>query len=330
MFTGLDEPPPAEPFDIFQPHGPIDPIFIERLLEALHPTQPDYVAASPDRQADLRLVTMHGLAAFHPTDAAQAMLAAQLVALHPHVLDSLRCAAAPEATEANAMRHRGRAATLSRCALATLRTLLRLQGPARRAAARQAEPAGYVFTDISVPASEGFPDTWQGDATLAATDRSTGFGVVGAVADGDGCGFPAFARSAAGARNRADAADHNGEAAAACGGDNWVSGAAKIWGAGTVWGAGTIWQDNHPAPAIGSPDLLPLYDQGSAIEQGGGLPTPRDSDPGQGGAPADGDHPADDRSPWRGENRMHRETPPSRPRRWPPGTMEQWSESSLL
>jgi len=136
---------------IFSPDGPIPPVHIHQLLETLLPTQPGYATATPDRQAELRLATMHSLAAYQPEDAQEANLAALLVATQARVLDCFRRAALPDADDTSRRRDETGAASLLRCMQTLLRGLHQAQALRLKAEEKPSERAGWWFRDASVP-----------------------------------------------------------------------------------------------------------------------------------------------------------------------------------
>ena len=142
---------------IFSRDGPINPAFMQNLLETTLATQPLPAGASPERRAEHRLATMHAIAAFQPADALEAMLAGQLAAANARMMRCFALAADPGADKAEARRDGAQATALIRCTLAMRRDFQRQQAARRKDEDEPSERAGYWFRDVSVPAPEGVP-----------------------------------------------------------------------------------------------------------------------------------------------------------------------------
>ena len=133
------------------------------LLDHLLDTIIAAIPAAPDDTDQLRATRRHvarlALLALQPTDAFQAMLAAQAVAAHYAVMDNLRRAAQPDLAPAMAARLRANAASVARMMQATVRSLQKQQAPADAPRARRAPtptprllvPATPQFTPIQDP-----------------------------------------------------------------------------------------------------------------------------------------------------------------------------------
>ena len=168
----IAERPPADLLDIFSPNSPV-PIplpFIHRLLQRLLPTLPDFPALSRNKQAGMRRLAMHQIAACLPGDTMEAQLAVNMVALNAHAMESFRLAALPDAKPAEAMRASRLGARLLAMHNRMLRGLERRQTARRKAEDTPTERAGYWFKDINVPLppeNPPPPDQWPGDSLAA-------------------------------------------------------------------------------------------------------------------------------------------------------------------
>jgi hypothetical protein len=115
---------------------PLDPALIEHLLDSIVEAIPAGANDTEQTRAIRRNAARLALLALKPTDAFQAMLAAQAVAAHYAVMDAYRLAAQPDLAPAMTARMRSNAATLSRTMQATLRTLHKHQAPPAEAKAQ--------------------------------------------------------------------------------------------------------------------------------------------------------------------------------------------------
>ena len=126
-------PPPAPPN--------LDPALLEHLLDTIVEAIPAGDNDTDQTRATRRTAARLALLALKPTDAFQAMLAAQAVTFHYAIMDAFRRAAQPDLPPAMAARQRSNAATLSRTMQATLRTLRQHQAPPAEAQAQRPRPS---------------------------------------------------------------------------------------------------------------------------------------------------------------------------------------------
>jgi hypothetical protein len=141
------------PFDIPQTDTPAAnrrEIFA-RLCSELPPS----VADTPDLRAKRDEDAMDAVAALHPDDAFEALLAVRIVAMDAHAGDSLRSAGLAVNDPMEVRRCRAQAASMARQADAALRSLLRIQAIREKQLAEKhpaaMERAGYWFKEIVLP-----------------------------------------------------------------------------------------------------------------------------------------------------------------------------------
>lgn len=119
----------------------LDPALLEHLLDTIVEAIPAGDNDTDQTRATRRTAARLALLALKPTDAFQAMLAAQAVTFHYAIMDAFRRAAQPDLPPAMAARQRSNAATLSRTMQATLRTLRQHQAPPAEAQPSRPRPS---------------------------------------------------------------------------------------------------------------------------------------------------------------------------------------------
>jgi hypothetical protein len=122
---------------------------------------PPPVTDTAENRAARDQTAMSAVAALHPSDAFEALLAAQIIAADAHAKDSLRLAVAPGQNAEAARQCRAQASAMMRQMQGGLRALQRTQAMREKAEAAMnpaaMERAGYWFRDISVPAAPPVP-----------------------------------------------------------------------------------------------------------------------------------------------------------------------------
>ena len=133
----------------------LDPALLEHLLDTIVEAIPAGDNDTDQTRATRRTAARLALLALKPTDAFQAMLAAQAVTFHYAIMDAFRRAAQPDLPPAMAARQRSNAATLSRTMQATLRTLRQHQTPPAEAQPkpRPVRPAARQQSQACIPAA---------------------------------------------------------------------------------------------------------------------------------------------------------------------------------
>jgi len=136
----------------------LDPALLEHLLDSILEAIPAG-ANDTDQTREIRRKSARlALLALRPTDAFQAMLAAQAVTAHYAIMDAFRRAAQPDLAPAMAARQRTNAATLARMMHATLRTLRQHQTPAAEAQpSSPCPPAQPRASKAAAPATRPLP-----------------------------------------------------------------------------------------------------------------------------------------------------------------------------
>ena len=116
---------------------------------------PPAVADTPDLRAKRDENAMDAVAALHPDDAFEALLAVRIVAMDAHAGDFLRSAGLAVNDPMEIRRCRAQAASMARQADAALRSLLRIQAIREKQMAEKhpaaMERAGYWFKEIVLP-----------------------------------------------------------------------------------------------------------------------------------------------------------------------------------
>jgi len=133
----------------------LPPAIAREILATLTATLPLPPDDTPDARAARDQTAIAAVAALHPADAMEALLAAQIVTADAHAKDSLREAVAPGQDPATARRCRAQACAMMRQMQSGLRTLQRTQAAREKAEAATdptaMERAGWWFRDVSVP-----------------------------------------------------------------------------------------------------------------------------------------------------------------------------------
>jgi hypothetical protein len=114
---------------------PLDPGFVGEMLNTLAATAPAGEADPDAAGAARREAARIAFEALHPADAAQAMLAAEIIAIHRAVMDCLRRAMLPDIELASMLRLHAAAASLGRMLNAARRALAASQAPPKPARA---------------------------------------------------------------------------------------------------------------------------------------------------------------------------------------------------
>jgi len=145
-------PPPTQTAPL-----PFDPIHLAVMVRATVDAIPHHPDAPPEEQAARCQVVFAMIEALRPRDVLEAMIAARLVAVQFHIMDTLRCAAESDVPPALKLRYRASAAALNRMQDGARRELTRLQAfPALQPAA----------LPVAVPAPRAAPTP---EAALAST-----------------------------------------------------------------------------------------------------------------------------------------------------------------
>jgi len=142
----------------------LEPATLTAMLRTTIDTLPHHPDAPEAEQAIQRQAAFEIIAALHPRDALEALLASRLVAAHYHAMDAFRCAAQRDLPINLLLRYQGKAIALSRLMATTLRDLNRRQaGPALQpealpapVPAARAQPApSAAHTPAQPPPAEG-------------------------------------------------------------------------------------------------------------------------------------------------------------------------------
>jgi hypothetical protein len=133
----------------------LPPAVARQTLQSLIGALPSPATAAPEDRAARDEAAIAAVAALHPADAYEAILATQIVAANAHALDCLRRAVQPGLDEAAVHRCRAQAGSMMRHMQSGLRMLRRDQA-AREKAEAAMQPAamaraGYWFRDVTAP-----------------------------------------------------------------------------------------------------------------------------------------------------------------------------------
>jgi hypothetical protein len=147
----------------------LPPSVAREVLATLCATLPPPVADTAEARAARDETAMAAVAALHPADAFEALLAAQIVEADAHAMDCLRLAVQAGQQPEDVRRCRAQAATMMRHMQSGLRALQRTQSMREKAEATMhpaaMDRAGYWFRDASPPLP---PSPAQADAPQPA------------------------------------------------------------------------------------------------------------------------------------------------------------------